>query len=149
MNEKNLGHPMMVVLRDKSKRFTLAARHYIKQRIISAVVILTLIAFLLAYTRLNMIAIPVAVFMVLSACLHTFNAFRTINFTRVSEIEDMVYGDDYSAMELNYEKVTRLTTRVDQGFGELAVHEDTILYEYVINIITVIVTCALFYISHM
>lgn len=149
MSKENLGHPMMVVLRDKSKRFTLSARQYIKHRIISTVVILTLIAFLLAYTRLNPVAIPVVVFMVLSASFHTFNAVRTINFTRISEVDDMVYGEDYAAMELNYEKVTRITTRVDQGLGELAVHQDTILYEYIVNIVSVIVTCALFYISHM
>ncbi len=146
MSRQNLGHPMMIVLRERTQDFTNLSLRYIKQRIFSLFVLVCLTAFLMAYSHMHpmvFITIGTNLGMIVINCVV---AARCIEHTQASEIDDMV-ETDYSAAELNYEKVTSMTARINQGIGEMGSCYEMIRYEYVVEIISCIITCIAVYLT--
>lgn len=140
MNDFNKSNPFVIIMRDRYNEFTMSAVKTLKSLVIEFIILFLGLTYIILFEKYKLIFTASISILVISYFLNLFFLYKAIKNSETAQIDDMIYGNKYSIINVNNEQIFDIIQKINYNKGKIDYLYETTIVDIVITVLIIAIS---------
>lgn len=140
MNDFNKSNPFVIIMRDRYNEFTMSAVKTLKSLVIEFIILFLELTYIILFEKYKLIFTASISILVISYFLNLFFLYKAIKNSETAQIDDMIYGNKYSIINVNNEQIFDIIQKINYNKGKIDYLYETTIVDIVITVLIIAIS---------